>query len=304
MKKLFFPLIFLAILTACGKSQSPCEQYLGEPGIRENYRQIECLDDTSLYYTKNFPMGYLFLGFIRDGKVVTRQEITTGPALFGERQVLIANIKPLWERFFRPSDSDRFDRVREYYSSDSLYPAFKALAMEIGLEADSTFEREFWRNKALVREFMAMSTRHPICYATELFKKNSNQIYLQLSHLYRGDMDIYALDGTYHRTLYTFIHENESGRDIRGLFAKEYKATDSSFYAKYESGDWILYDEKRDTVEFHIEDTAGVYLVEYYKTNGDTIHFHKGKRASKMARDNIDQGDVMRYYHYLPMNIY
>lgn len=64
------------------------------------------------------------------------------------------------------------------------------------------------------------------------------------------------------KKLFWEIHQ---GRDIRGLFAKEYKATDSSFYAKYESGDWIPYDEKRD---------------------------------------NIDQEDVMRYYHYLPMNIY
>lgn len=56
------------------------------------------------------------------------------------------------------------------------------------------------------------------------------------------------------KKLFLGIHQ---GRDIRGLFAKEYKATDSSFYAKYESGDWIPYDEKRDTVEFHIENVAG-----------------------------------------------
>lgn len=66
---------------------------------------------------------------------------------------------------------------------------------------------------------------------------------------------------------------------------KEIKANDTSFLVKLQGGNWIYYNEPKDSIAFFIKDSLDFYLITHFKENGDSIHYFSPKKAIPCPRE-------------------
>ena len=66
---------------------------------------------------------------------------------------------------------------------------------------------------------------------------------------------------------------------------KEISADDTSCLVKLQGGNWIYYNEPKDSIAFFIKDSLDFYWITHFKANGDSIGYFSPKKATPCPRE-------------------
>ena len=104
-------------------------------------------------------------------------------------------------------------------------------------------------------------------------KKNDSTLYiLQRGSVRYGFVSIFTLDGKLSRDLFSFWTFDCCGHMLHPdiLYSD---ATDSTIRYEFSTGDWVLYNEKKDEIRFSVKDPLHNYIITLKKKSGEEVDY-------------------------------
>ncbi len=167
--------------------------------------------------------------------------------------------------------------------NNANFPYFKKLIQQINKISPENFDSLYQEGNSLATLYKNETMLNSLFQDADITRKNDTSIYLQKALFSSGTLAIVSLNTGIERDVYSIKKKNFQGNNL--LFGRKITASNDSFYrASYQSGDWVEYNAKKDSLAFFISDTVSSYKIIHYKLSGDTAIY---QRTGKIKKGNL-----------------
>ncbi len=292
--KIFLPFLSLIFLGCAEKNSvsNPCEEFLqNHPEVVNRYEQFECLDSSTIFYELSFVKGYVFFAKFNQDSMWTTQVGNYSLPSFPVRDL------EKWDVMTSRSNHGRkyTEAEKKHIKADTSFQTFsrnkrnsfeefKYFIMDVDKISSTEFERRFENYDSLASFYKLLSFLSLWNVQSAIAKKNDSSFYILGPTLSQGYLLTAPSTGGKSKKIFQFDIYNCCGTN-RFKAPKEINANDTSFLVKLQGGNWIYYNEPKDSIAFFIKDSLDFYLITHFKENGDSINYFSPKKAAPCPRE-------------------
>lgn len=164
------------------------------------------------------------------------------------------------------------------------FEEFKHFIMDVDKISATEFERRFEIYDSLASFYNLLSFLSLWNVQSAIAKKNDSSFYILGPSLSQGYLLSAPSTGGKPKKILQFDIYNCCGTN-RFKAPKEISADDTSCLVKLQGGNWIYYNEPKDSIAFFIKDSLDFYWITHFKANGDSIGYFSPKKATPCPRE-------------------
>lgn len=277
MKKFLFLLATLFLLSCSDEkgrepAESACAAFLrNHESISEKIPGISCLNDTTLYYMNDCAKGYVFYAkFDNDSMWATKV------GNFGADDFTFKNVAE-WlkekQSYFFSYTKEEKDKMK--VDKIVSFKDFKMLVMWLKNISEEEFNKEFDEGESLAKIYGSLRDNKWTRRHDAAARKSDSSFYVK-NGFHPEVLYIADAKGGYTKKILSMVMVDCCGNPRLSSPALV-ESTDSSFFIKYQDGNWLRYDEHKDSVSFFTKDTLDRVWGQLFRNDGDTANFVQQK---------------------------
>lgn len=266
--------VVFAVVLCFGQKVTPCSEFLRNHyhDFVENTRGAGCLNDTSLYFQWKIPSPAIFFGHVK------------------EDYIELDEIMPLGEEHLKRITWKEYRKMKDFPKSDTksnvkwinetqkdsprMYNGFKKFIMYFDRISEEEFNIRIKKNILLQTLYKDMFSTHAFFSSDYgIYLKDDSTFFFGANHIIQSNcIGEVSVNGGKVVEHFCFRTRNCCWREIN---LKEYivSTTDSTIRIDYSTGDWVLYNEKKDEIRFSVKDPLHNYVVTHIKKSGEIIDY-------------------------------